>query len=340
MKKCITYLFGAGASCKTLPILREMPGAMANQMDFLNNKEGFLRPDIISATKETKSNEEIEYLKDLSWLKANCQEHASVDTFARKLYINGESEKLLILKNCLSAFLLIEQLKKQVDVRYDTFFANVLESKYKMPDKLKIISWNYDMQFEMSYQAFVNERTLENAQAILGVYMKYNDNWRANGKFGIYKLNGSSIAYHADNSRRQVIYASLDHRKISPEILQDIFNSYCIMKTDASKYISGLSFAWERGSYNNSFYTDILTLAKKHTIDTEVLVIIGYSIPFFNREIDREIIGEMSNLKKVYFQDLEPNGLIERFTSIRDDIEKSNLIPIKNCDQFFIPNEM
>lgn len=339
MKKHISYLFGAGASCNALPILRDFPRAMEKQIDFLDFKSEYFEPELKPISKEPKSSEETEYITDLNWLLSKSREHASVDTFAKKLYINNQQNQLAILKNCLSVFLLIEQLKNQVDIRYDTFFANVLESKHKMPDNLKVISWNYDMQFEMSFQAFIDEKSLGNAQDTLGVFLKHNDNWRANDKFGIYKLNGSSLAYNANNSRNQVVYTSINSKKFNREILQDIFKNYFLIKEDSSKYIFGLSFAWEK-EHLTTFNEDILTLTKKNTSETEVLVVIGYSIPFFNREIDREIIGAMAKLKKVYFQDKDPNSIIERFTSIRTDIEMHNLIPINNCDQFFIPNEM
>jgi hypothetical protein len=42
----------------------------------------------------------------------------------------------------------------------------------------------------------------------------------------------------------------------------------------------------------------------KTTQDTEQVVVIGYSFPFFNRQTDREIFGSMANLTKIYVQDM------------------------------------
>ncbi len=339
MEKNITYLFGAGASCETLPILKNMPATMENQVDFLNNKAGYLL-SIINDEKDKYILEgEIEYIEDLKWLMNKSKQHASVDTLARKLFLNGKNSELNNLKNCLSVFLLIEQLRNHIDLRYDTFFASVLESKFQMPKNLKVVSWNYDLLFEMAYQSFVNEPSLANAQTTLGVFMKFNDNWRANKDFGIFKLNGSSIAYHSDRSQRQIVYSNINDRKLTIELLEDIFKSYNIIKSNFSKYISGLSFAWEQDNINSEG-KDIISMTKENTSETEILVIVGYSIPFFNRRIDREIIKNMTKLKKVYFQAPDADALIERFNSIRDDLDGNVLVPILNCDQFYIPNEM
>jgi hypothetical protein len=313
-----------------------MSAAMENQIDFLNHKAEILL-SVLNNEKHTTS-EEKEYINDLQWLIKFSKEHASVDTFARKLFLNNSKLDLIKLKNCLSVFFLIEQLRRPVDPRYDTFFATLLETKFVMPKDLKIISWNYDMQFEMAYQLFTNQDDLYNAQANLGVFLKSNDNWRASEKFGIYKLNGSSIAYTSDNAKLTKVYTNSKNKEISIEILHEIFNSYCHFKKDHSKYTLGLSFAWEEEHIVNG--KDIVSITKEKTIDTEILVIIGYSIPYFNRKIDRDLIKNMTKLEKVYFQSPEATGLIERFSSIRNDIDPTQLVPIENCAQFYIPNEL
>ena len=70
-----------------------------------------------------------------------------------------------------------------------------------------------------------------------------------------------------------------------------------------------------------------------------ILVIIGYSFPFFNREYDRKIIEILKNsgLNKVYYQDIINKGdfLSSQF-NIKNDI-------IENYDrvgQFFVPPEL
>jgi hypothetical protein len=339
MEKKTTYLFGAGASIYALPILNGMPQRMDEQIDFIKHKaENILSPLNLENDKYTIP-EELIYLEDLEWLSNKSRQHASVDTFARKLHLNSHKSDLLKLKNCLSVFFLLEQLRKPVDPRYDTFFATLLETKHEMPKGLNIISWNYDMQFELAYQAFTDEKDLYTAQDNLGVFLKFKDNWRVTERFGIYKLNGSSVAYTSNNAKLVKVYSKAPIGKISIETLQEIFQSYCFFKNNPKEYDLGLSFAWEDENTNFG-RKDIVTVTKEKTIDTQILVVVGYSIPFFNRQIDRGIIKNMTKLEKVYFQSPDADALIERFTSIRNDLDSTVLLPIKNCDQFHLPNEL
>ena len=339
MVKKTTYLFGAGASCNSLPILKEMNNVMGKQIEFISNKENQFPCFMNNEENITECRKE--YISDLEWLKKASEKHASVDTFARKLYLQENKNDLLKLKNCLSVFLFIEQLHNPVDPRYDTFFATLLESKFKMPEALNIISWNYDMQFELAYQIFSNIKDIYEAQSTLGVYSKHNDNWRSNERkdFGIYKLNGSTIVYESSNSRNIKGHVKSIKETLDIETLNEIFKNYHCFKKEPNKHLQGISFAWEEDKLVIGG-KDIVNITKNKTKDTEVLVIIGYSIPFFNRNIDRDIIKNMTKLEKVYFQAPDTNGLIERFNSIRNDLSPTNLVPITDCTQFYIPNEL
>ena len=118
--------------------------------------------------------------------------------------------------------------------------------------------------------------------------------------------------------------------------LELIIRNYATLRLGQLQLFSGLSFAWERfGKLEH----DIVEYAKGETSETEVLVVIGYSFPYFNREIDREVIGNMKSLQKVYFQAPDADILKERFLSIRDDIESSSLLPRFDLEQFLLPNE-
>lgn len=76
---------------------------------------------------------------------------------------------------------------------------------------------------------------------------------------------------------------------------------------------------------------------------TDVLIIIGYSFPFFNRKTDDEIFKDFvwGTDKRIYIQD--PNAeeirefLIERFWPNFITINDKRITPIKNVKSFFIP---
>ena len=106
--------------------------------------------------------------------------------------------------------------------------------------------------------------------------------------------------------------------------------------TYLSNIHSSLSFAWEPEHPEKG----IVAKAIENTKDTVSLVIIGYSFPFFNREIDRKIIGSMTNLKKIYFQAPDADIMKERFQALRDDMTGVELLSKFDVGQFLLPNEL
>lgn len=79
---------------------------------------------------------------------------------------------------------------------------------------------------------------------------------------------------------------------------------------------------------------------RETTKDTELVVVIGYSFPFFNRETDREIFKGMPKLKKVYVQDVNPDAVIQSLRAVLPIERKIDVVPEKNCEQFFLPAEL
>ncbi len=63
--------------------------------------------------------------------------------------------------------------------------------------------------------------------------------------------------------------------------------------------LPNLSFAWEKNGSKDT--VEFLDNAERSVIGTQVLVIVGYSFPFFNREIDRRMLSKMGiDLEKIY----------------------------------------
>jgi hypothetical protein len=125
-----------------------------------------------------------------------------------------------------------------------------------------------------------------------------------------------------------------DRAKIPKDILNGILIAQNDVRTDARRLTaSGLLFAWE--DFDDNFFKKI----QECVSDAQTLVVIGYSFPYVNREIDRRIIRDyMKNLKKVYFQSTEPDEIMQRFSSVRSD--NVDRISIKDIKQFYIPSEL
>jgi hypothetical protein len=340
--KIISFLFGAGASCHALPIVDQIPDAIEEFLSeikdekfLVSDTEGFNFPNL----KHSKRDFQEEMWRTLEWMKDGAKNHASIDTFAKKLLITDQYRELIKLKAGLTCFFIYLQTKNNIDKRYDSFFAALINPSrqiYNLPDNLRVLSWNYDFQFEKAYSAYTKESNLGSNQSRLNISPSHLRETEED-RFAIFKLNGTTDVHNIEWNIIENLHNSLNST-IDAGFMEVLVNSYAGFTRYSNKYKPLLTFAWESDIISNQ----VLESAIKSTKDTEILVVIGYSFPFFNRDIDRKIIGEMKNLKKVYFQapGREAHNYIDRFQAIRNDLHHSNLIPIEDVNQFFLPHEL
>src|SRR5688572_2952661 len=101
----ITYLFGAGASADAVPIVSEMPKAMekainvlskemAKEIEFDSTSTDVSKPPNIITKKSLWGDQLTLLIADLTWLYEKSKDHASVDTFAKKLYLQKKFGEL------------------------------------------------------------------------------------------------------------------------------------------------------------------------------------------------------------------------------------------------------
>lgn len=335
----ITYLFGAGASKNALPIVEELPGRIQKIIEILESSdfklsehETFSGPGF----SQTKENAQNSFFTELRWLIEMAENHASIDTFAKKLFIKRNFTELRKLKIILSAYFVLEQAKNPTDGRYDSFFASILQkNKLDFPKNVKILSWNYDYQLEKAYSDYSDEFDLITNQNMLRVISKNTLDSEIIDDFSIYKINGTTNIY-SEEGRIQNPYLSNVKSTLTLEYFSDVLLRYLMLKNNTTIFPS-LSFAWEKQEHSSSTITEKCI---KGSCQTNILIVIGYSFPYFNREIDREIINHMKNLEKVYFQSPDAESLKERFLAIRHDIKEQNLIIRKDTKMFLIPNEL
>lgn len=340
----IVYLFGAGASygkrdpnskdyiVEGLPIVSEFP----IQIDRLIAK-------IQSGSTESKSQFKAEsqdvtkLIDELRWLKETSESHQTVDTYAKKLWVT-DNKQYLKLKKVLSAFLTLEQLYNKPDSRYDAFFANIIGSIYnKLPEDVTVLSWNYDFQFEIAHAAYSKRESINAIWEDLKIRGKTTkESIDEKDGFSIFKLNGTALSFE-DRGFRSKFYDPLFERRGTSELS---FVKWAYL-TNATNVRNALSFAWE--GTDSGFYENIETKVS----DAEILVVIGYSFPYFNREVDRKIIQSMSNLQKVYIQDPSCEDVKESFEATLSDMQLYDLdkgtlkiVLKKSTQQFLIPNEM
>jgi hypothetical protein len=353
--KNVTYLFGAGASKNALPIVNELPDKLYEFIETLRNNifiTDFSKieryPGIDLKDPKTKYQIQQEFYASLDWLLAECRKHASIDTFAKKLWLKKQYKDLAKLKCIFSIFFIWEQASKPADSRYDSFFASIINELDTLPSNINILSWNYDYQFEKSFFEYNETSSLNEIRSLLNIDLKKAIDWPPNGrKFSIVKLNGSALPYTFLSSDKRLDLSE----SLTSSFLEKLLSSYAsFLKLFEDKMHEfeavqtyPLSFAWENRMIPIGYpqkEINITEVAREIAKETEILVVIGYSFPFFNRKIDREIIWSMSKLKKVYFQAPDAQNLKESFQSIRSDIDNENLVALFDVKQFYLPKEL
>ena len=190
------------------------------------------------------------------------------------------------------------------------------------------MSWNYDSQIEHAYRSYGNGRGII-------VYEKNTEGkWPELTDFGrVVKLNG-----RASFVDQPLIHSILNDNRLSLALQLIIIYSHVHVDTKeiGFQFKNHLSFAWEDAYYKDKWLSTI-----KSTIeDTEQVVVIGYSFPFFNRELDRFVFRNMPKLKKVYVQDKNTTSVIQAMNAVLPKNLSISTIPINDYGQFFLPEEL
>lgn len=186
--------------------------------------------------------------------------------------------------------------KNELDLRYDAFLATILEKEkfVKLPPNIKIISWNYDLQLERSIIGFTTQFEWQTAINTLEICTSNNNSL----KYSTFKLNGSSFSYSNFDVDFYIKYGNLYTNGFQYGFILPFINS---IEYDSDFHINkyninhNLYFHWDDNS-------EVREKCFESIKDTEILVVIGYTFPTFNRETDRKLYNSMPKLEKVYIQ--------------------------------------
>jgi hypothetical protein len=150
--------------------------------------------------------------------------------------------------------------------------------------------------------------------------------------FRIYKINGTAGFYNGTDHEDRYPWED------SISVFDAVLKTYAIAMDDGYNLVPALSFAWE-DEHKYSSGLGIIELAERAAMQTDALVIIGYSFPFFNREIDKRIIGVLDPSTKIYIQDRDPNAVYRSFKAINPKLRDIEL-HIDQYPQFHLPVEL
>ncbi len=327
----VTYLFGAGASANALPVVKNLPKRITELATEIGNKELSSGPFTLIPDGETKRTYQENLLKDLLWL-ADSSKGTTVDDFAKRLESNKEDLKRL--KISLSMFFIFEQARISIDMRYDEFINSTLNKNLlEFPENIKILTWNYDYQFEKAFSKYCGSHNLIKIHEKLNVVSKSLQNKPGEG-FAIFKLNGTTAFAGRDSSEHIESNTNITiDLYINDDAIHNLVNYYAHIINPENKCSPYLSFSWEKDE-------SIVDKSISCTRDTDTLVVIGYTFPDSNREVDRKIIGAMKNLRKVYFQDPDAENIRTRFQAVRNNMLPKGLVAYPEVGSFLLPDEL
>jgi len=258
---------------------------------------------------------------------------------------------------------------KYFDKRYDGFIASIArneEDGFNLSKNILILSWNYDMQFEFALRNYKKKQVQKNQREfniipnMHSIQSKHTILEKNDESFLLIKLNGNAFWAMVDPKQpgKLLDYNPWDfdiRNKNKKELIQFNFNTiiknynYLLEKNGILNQIDPimyLNFAWENSpNFINKYptYTNHLNLAVEKARETEILVIIGYSFPIFNRESDKKMVNSMVNLKKVYIQDYNAKqieSILINSLGLSAKKEINFQLEEKNLGQFMIPFEL
>ena len=341
----ITYLLGAGASYGSIPILSNMGNAM---IEVSNHIGTAIQPsldfgDVIVDLSSPEGEFLVKQEEKLPYFGAKAIEFGSLDIYARRLYLLGHNKELEELKFSLSLyfdlwqrFVYRKQIIKEklnyssIDKRYFSLLSVILNKTNNLPtlnSNVSFISWNYDLQLERTYSSFL---PIENGNSIINVNDSFNfipD--RNEDKQEVIHLNGFSGIYSSNDKLIELVDKNVS--SISSYLLS-FAKKYLEIQGNGEQVNTSIKYAWEENH-------TLVEKAKKVMSSTNILIMIGYSFPSFNRVVDSQLIKEFENksgVKHVIYQDPNANkDLVESLFS-----NPKNVVINKNeIGQFPIPHE-
>jgi len=362
----ITYYLGAGASYNSCPILNQQAELMMKLSQYELNFGKYSSTTVYNSNIQIKTNisynfeiKERQNLKDekeqilwhIGYFGKKALEFNTVDTYARKLFLTEQTEELRLLKMSVSVFfdlwenfyelrykdLRPEKIYKPIDYRYTSLFSILLEkgleNKIKMNDSFKFISWNYDLQLEKTFKSFLKDNEVQSLEDLNTNFFKFKiDNNLAND---VYHLNGHRGFFLDGRKGTFELNVDNDFTAYWNHII-GLFEDTKRGSVDFDQYIK---YAWEQ-NLDGELYREIEEVMH----NTEILIVIGYSFPTFNRQIDQHLFSHLNNnkIKKIIYQDPNANSAIieNLFQNPRNYKNKIEIINEENSLTWFhLPNE-
>lgn len=308
----VTYFTGAGASANALPVWSQQASAMLLGESLLYKDHKIRQQDIMDShpNKNPFNVGSRDYLLwEMAWFGYKAFEFGSIDTYAKKLYLNRSFELLNRLKLAVSVnFSLLEftndahsDFRGLIDQRYISLFAKILDSTkrgdvYIRPE-YSFVTWNYDLQLERAFRKFMPYEDHKISE-LTGLHLSLGpDLGNRTVKKQVIHLNGYHGAFKIEDKQQLFIDRKWSEIGTFISFFEEMAFITDGLRKGKINFNNSIRYAWENHEPNE------IDDARKIMEATQVLVIIGYSFPAFNRSIDKLLFEKMPNLKKIIVHD-------------------------------------
>lgn len=330
----ILYYFGAGASFPTLPLIKDFTKSLSSFSSRLQKYVQERHEKKMGQSTSSDIDRAVEIIiDDINWLNELCLKHNSVDTAAKKFLTIGNLNSFIRLKTIICDYLSFIQFTSQVNIRYDAFIAGLYDNHtHTFPRGVKIVSWNYDIQFELAFKEYFSKSKYNDICDELNLFPTSNK-FPDIDSFLLYKINGSSTYCMPHNLKEFApLFPDLtyfDKDEVLSTIITNRINNF---KPD-------IKFAFETKPVDHQQST----LVKEALRACTTLVVIGYSFPFFNRAYDLKLLANLP-INNIYIQCPDDSyeaikdalyGMLgeKKYKHIYADSRENSTTP------FYIPNE-
>lgn len=335
----ITYLLGAGASYHSIPIWKEQ-GLTMQYMGYIFKEKFKSLTNLVPVFKAMHDYGE------------RALEFGTIDIYARRLFLNNKIDELNKLKFALSLYLdiwenfgevrddITEKLKSSnklssdrkfdaIDKRYYSLLSVILhsseEQRVQLDDNVNFITWNYDLQLESAFESFLMDKA--DSMQDLNKKIKFLNDTEDLTQNKIIHLNGMRGCFESDGKFEDIVERSKINNNLSIYLAE--LNRILLTRNNKSNMQNTINYAWEK---KDNRIRDAVKILEA----TDVLVVIGYSFPSFNKLFDYNLLNAFSKKGKlIFYQDKKSDFEIIRFSKIH----KNKFKQITDCNQFLLPNE-
>jgi hypothetical protein len=341
MSNQLTYIFGAGASYQSIPIVKTFNKRLLEFKEYLKNKGNPLSGDDRHFFYNAADS--------IQELFNEFSSHQSFDTYFKKLFHFGNVDAINSGKRLLNLYFSWEHSKSSMnyvenlregdfrkqslfDKRYDALIAGLLEpisGKSQPMCEVNFITWNYDINLLHSVKNFFYPDMIYSE--FFHKIKKGMFSWEIDGKIRIVNINGYFYSSGFNNC------PNLTNVSIDEIIEKKVRDKYCESKEideDANK----IKFAWEVNEVDRNSLNDYLSeiIAK-----TENVIIIGYTFPLYNRLIDLKYLKQEDLVKKnIIIQDPNAEVIKQNLLDVYRLNNVTKIQTISDCDSFYIPSSI